>query len=63
MKETFWLIWSNEHGGWWMPKQRGYTSHLKYAGRYSFEEAKETCEMANANRELPLELMCPDFEK
>lgn len=29
-----WLVWSNEHGRWWRPGQRGYTPLLEQAGRY-----------------------------
>lgn len=33
MSDTF-LIWSNQHGMWWRPSERGYTPHIEEAGRY-----------------------------
>lgn len=33
------LVWSNEHRAWWRPNARGYTVHLKSAGRYTRDEA------------------------
>src|SRR3954468_9899002 len=30
-----WLIWSNQHGMWWAPDERGYTRVIDEAGRYS----------------------------
>ena len=42
-----WLIWSEEHGAWWMPDRRGYTRILRKAGRYSLEQARELVEAAN----------------
>ena len=41
------LIWSNEHNGWWRPKQCGYTNHRELAGRYTLEEATEIVYFAN----------------
>lgn len=32
--EIPWLVWSNEHGKWWKPGGRGYTSTIEEAGRY-----------------------------
>lgn len=43
--ETY-LIWSNEHFGWWGPLRRGYVSTLSEAGRYSREEALAICTRA-----------------
>lgn len=40
------LIWSHEHGAWWGPDNCGYTHVLSRAGRYSKEDAFDTC--ANA---------------
>lgn len=33
------LIWSIEHGSWWRSNHEGYTSDVKEAGKYSFDEA------------------------
>lgn len=38
-----WLIWSNEHGAWWAPNSRGYTTLLEAAGRYTKEQADVIC--------------------
>lgn len=42
-----WVIWSEEHGGWWMPGAMGYTRSLREAGRYTEERAKEIEDHAN----------------
>ncbi len=42
-----WLIWSNEHQGWWAKDERGYTKNKNEAGRYSFEKACRLVERAN----------------
>lgn len=41
--EAKWLIWSNEHRGWWRPKSAGYTGIIKEAGRYVHDEAFNIC--------------------
>lgn len=41
--ETPFVIWSNEHRGWWAPKMRGYTSNLDEAGCYSRTGAETIC--------------------
>jgi hypothetical protein len=41
------LIWSEEHGAWWNPRRAGYTTSMKRAGRYSFEEGSAIVERAN----------------
>lgn len=33
------LVWSHEHGAWWRPNGRGYTTDINRAGRYTREEA------------------------
>lgn len=38
-KDVWYLIWSNEHGAWWMPDNDGYTTDIDDAGRYSKNEA------------------------
>ena len=61
-----WLIWSNEHEGWWSPAELGYTDLRNLAGRYTFERAKQICQRANVNLSLnkpPNETMCPDWEQ
>jgi hypothetical protein len=45
MSEKY-LIWSNEHRMWWRPNKAGYTTSLATAGRYSREEALQTCAFA-----------------
>lgn len=42
-----WLIWSNEHGKWWRPNERGYTPIIAEAGRYPKRTADLICEKAN----------------
>jgi hypothetical protein len=37
------LIWSNEHSGWWGHNEIGYVRRLGDAGRYSRERAMEIC--------------------
>jgi hypothetical protein len=59
-----WLIWSNDHGGWSKPNRHGYTNRLADAGRYSFDEALEIVQDANAGTfacNFPSETMCPDW--
>jgi hypothetical protein len=41
LKRAEYLIWSHQHGKWWGPAWRGYTSSHRDAGRYSKEEAQE----------------------
>jgi hypothetical protein len=41
------LIWSNEHNGWWCPNHCGYTSNIERAGRYDRKEAITICNSAN----------------
>lgn len=57
-----WVVWSEEHGGWWMPDALGYTRYLRDAGRYSEEQAKLI--EHTANRYLPAgvinEIAMPD---
>jgi hypothetical protein len=35
----YWVIWSEEHGAWWMPGRAGYVTSLERAGRYTEAEA------------------------
>lgn len=41
------LIWSEEHGAWWLSSSNGYTRSLAKAGRYSRKEAEDIVEAAN----------------
>lgn len=41
------LIWSEEHGAWWAPDERGYTTSMRKAGRYPFHTADIICKQAN----------------
>lgn len=59
-----WLIWSNEHNGWWKQHGNGYTKSRAEAGRFTFWDAMQSCEAANANLNpgnAPEETMCPDW--
>ena len=40
MSATKYVIWSEEHGRWWLGSKNGYTDSLLKAGRFSEEEAK-----------------------
>lgn len=37
------LVWSNEHRGWWGPDRSGYTRGLRRAGRYTRYAALGIC--------------------
>ena len=41
--ETPYVIWSNEHRGWWAPNRCGYTGEIENAGCYSRREALNIC--------------------
>jgi hypothetical protein len=59
--ETAWVIWSEEHGGWWPPRGRwGYTHSLLAAGRYPEESAKRIQDEANRYTEIIHEVAMPD---
>jgi hypothetical protein len=57
VKKEMWLVWSLEHAAWWKPASLGYTSDIKEAGRYFFEEAVLICQ--NGNFTSVDELMVP----
>lgn len=52
------LIWSEEHGSWWAPHERGYTHSIRAAGRYPFHSAKLICDRANFGGQFH-EIMVP----
>jgi len=53
-----WLIWSEEHRGWWKPARRGYTEKRSEAGKYPFEDAVEILRSANIHEhDVPNEAM------
>jgi hypothetical protein len=37
------LVWSNEHTGWWRPDRMGYTQHLSEAGHFTRQAAMSIC--------------------
>lgn len=41
------LIWSEEHGGWWNPSGWGYTFSIRLAGRFTAEQATRIVSEAN----------------
>lgn len=46
-----WLVWSNHGGGcWWRADERGYTSSIEQAGRYTLEEALRCCSKRSFDR-------------
>lgn len=47
MDDNLFLIWSEEHGSWWRPRRAGYTTSMRSAGRYTYDEALEIVEGAN----------------
>lgn len=61
-KDPAWLIWSNEHGLWWKPNQRGYTQRVEEAGLYTLDEAIKICTEANFLSNQINEVLCPSRE-
>lgn len=49
MSEKY-LIWSEEHGGWWRPARWGYTQRMVEAGLYDATEAGDIVRGANMGR-------------
>jgi hypothetical protein len=45
-ENDLYLVWSNEHRGWWKPGGRGYSPGLQSAGRFSREQAIKICRQA-----------------
>lgn len=63
MNTDQWLIWSNEHNGWWRANEAGYTKLRSEAGRYGFERASVIVARANAHlsdKDRPYEAMVRD---
>ena len=57
------LIWSNDHAGWWGPNSYGYTYSRNCAGRYTLEQAFRICADANKyqkDKEVPNECIVPE---
>lgn len=46
MSDDLYLVWSNEHMGWWMPGGWGYSPALRSAGRYTRDSALRICREA-----------------
>ena len=53
------LVWSNQHGQWWRPARRGYTSVIEEAGRYSIAEAREIVAQATLDGQLTRTALSP----
>jgi hypothetical protein len=54
------VIWSEQHGGWWAHDRNGYTRYLTNAGRYSKTQAHEIVTNANQYSKTWNELAIPD---
>lgn len=57
-REVF-LIWSNQHGAWWRPNERGYASVLEEAGIYPRADAERIVRSATCDGQLVHERTCP----
>ncbi len=44
--DELYLVWSNEHEGWWKPGGWGYSRGLTEAGHFSRSQALEICRKA-----------------
>lgn len=53
------LIWSNQRGMWWRPRERGYTAHIDEAGRYRLEDAQRIVANATCSGQLAHERIDP----
>lgn len=42
-REFVYLVWSNEHRGWWKAGGWGYTTRLAEAGRFNRRQAVDIC--------------------
>ncbi len=63
VNRSVWMIWSNEHGAWWMPEYMGYTHDVRCAGRYTKEQALRICRWRGKPRIPPNEVkvIAPEF--
>jgi len=50
-----WLIWSNEHRGFWHQNNHGYTRWMDEARRFPLEAAQEICDQASLQGRLSVE--------
>lgn len=53
------LVWSNEHGMWWRPAERGYTDSIEEAGRYPRSYAEKIVSRATLDGQLTHRLTDP----
>ncbi len=59
-KVIVYIIWSEEHRGWWRSNHRGYTQKREEAGQYDFEEAEAIVLSANIQEnDVPNEAIVP----
>jgi hypothetical protein len=47
MEEELYIIWSEEHGAWWVSGGWGYTRSMFLAGKYTKKETDEILHKAN----------------
>lgn len=47
MERDYWIIWSNEHGGFWRTNGWGYTQLVESAGVYGRAQAQRICHDGN----------------
>lgn len=53
------LVWSNQHGMWWRGGERGYTSVIEEAGRYTKAHAESIVNKATCDGALRHERINP----
>jgi hypothetical protein len=60
-ENNLWFIWSVEHQGYWVQTQYGYCEsiHDQVVGKFSYEEALQIVQRANAHSDEPQEMMIP----
>ena len=54
--ESKYLIWSNQHGAWWGPNEKGYVQIIDFAGRYTKEQAEAIVKKSTVNGKLKTEV-------
>jgi hypothetical protein len=47
MNEQLYVIWSEEHGAWWVAGRWGYTRSIHLAGKFTQSETEEILHKAN----------------